>query len=293
VALASNEPAGMAPFVPGLLGLGGLGAVAAGVGAIAVIGGGGGGSDGGGTPDTTPPAVAVTEGTRSVNHVENGADYTNGVVIGGTSEPGATVAVLVNGHTQTATVDSTGHWTVTFPTTEVDPGEYETPVSVTATDAAGNSTTITDVLVVDTVPNPISFDAVTGDDRVNFVENSTGLVVTGSSLAGATLDVTLNGVTNNVVVGSDGHWTTTYPTGTLPAGEYTQTLTATSTDSHGNVSTSTHTFAVDTETSVTFTGTPGGDGTVNAAEAAAGVVLNGTAQHRLELRFRWRGMARR
>ncbi len=289
VALVSNEPAGMAPFVPGLLGLGGFGAIAAGAGAIAIIGGGGGGGGGGGTPDTTPPAVTVTEGTKSVKHVENGADYVNGVVIGGTSEPGAKIDVLVNGHTQTTTVDSSGNWTVTFPTTEVDPGEYEIPVVVKATDAAGNSTTWNDVLVVDTVPNPINFDAVTGDDKVNFVENSAGLVVTGTSNAGATLNVTLNGVTNSVVVGTDGHWTTTYPTGTLPTGEYTQTITATSTDTHGNTSTSTHTFAVDTQTSVAFTGTPGGDGMVNASEAAAGVVLNGTAQAGASVSVVWNG----
>lgn len=289
VAMVSNEPAGMAPFVPGLLGLGGFGAIAAGAGAIALVGGGGGGGGGGGTPDTTPPAVTVTEGTKSVNHVENGADYVNGVVIGGTSEPGAKIDVLVNGHTQTTTVDNTGHWTVTFPTTEVDPGEYEIPVVVKATDAAGNSTTWNDILVVDTVPNPINFDAVTGDDKVNFVENSTGLVVTGSSIAGATLNVTLNGVTNAVVVGSDGHWTTTYPVGTLPAGEYNQVITATSTDNHGNTSTSSHTFAVDTQTSVAFTGTPGDDGMVNASEAAAGVVLNGTAQAGAQVAVAWNG----
>ncbi|MDO8983400.1 Ig-like domain-containing protein [Cypionkella sp.] len=286
VAMVSNEPAGMAPFVPGLLGLGGFGAIAAGAGAIAVITGGGGG---GGTPDTTPPAMAVTEGTKSVNHVENGVDYVNGVVIAGTSEPGAKIDVLLNGHTQTTTVDNTGHWTVTFPTTEVDPGEYEIPVVVKATDAAGNSTTWNDVLVVDTLPNPINFDAVTGDDKVNFVENSTGLVVTGTSIAGAALDVTLNGVTKTVVVGTDGHWTTTYPTGTLPAGEYNQVITATSTDTHGNTSTSSHTFAVDTQTSITFTGTPGGDGMVNASEAAAGVVLNGTAQAGASISVAWNG----
>ena len=300
VALVSNEPAGMAPFVPGLLGLGGFGALAAGAGAIALIGGGsggggggeaggGGGGGGGGSTDTTPLAVAVTEGTKSVNHVENGVHYADGVAIGGTSEPGAKIDVLVNGHTQTTTVDDAGHWTVTFPTTEVDPGDYEIPVVVTATDAAGNSTTWNDVLVVDTVPNPINFDAVTGDDKVNFIENSTGLVVTGTSIAGATLDVTLNGVTNTLVVGSDGHWTTTYPTGTLPAGEYSQTITATSTDNHGNTSTSTHTFAVDTETSVAFTGSPGGDGMVNASEAAAGVVLQGTAQAGSSVSVAWNG----
>ena len=47
---ASDEPAGMAALVPGLMGgAGGLGTAAAVVGGAAVIGGGGGGSDGGGT----------------------------------------------------------------------------------------------------------------------------------------------------------------------------------------------------------------------------------------------------
>ena len=279
VAYVSDEPAGMAAFAPGLLGLGGLGAIAGGAAAIALVGGGGGGGGhGGGTPDTTPPALTVTEGTRSVGDVENGAEYVDGVTIGGTSEPGAIISVVINGHTQTTTTGSDGTWTVTFPTTEVPAGEYEIPAVITATDGVGNSTTLNDVLVVDTVPHPISFDAVTGDDRVNLVETQAGLVVTGTSTAGASLDVTLNGVTRTVVVGSDGHWTVVYPTGTLPAGEYSQTITATTTDENGNVSTETHTFQVDTQTSVAFTGQPGGDGMVNATEAGAGVLLQGTAQ---------------
>jgi len=287
-ALVSNEPAGMAPFVPGLLGgMGGIGAAAAGVGVISVIGGGG--SGGGGTQDTTPPSLTVTEGTKSVDHVENAAGYADGVTLGGTSEPGASISVLVNGHTQTTVVDADGHWTVTFPTTQVEPGEYEIPAVITATDAAGNKTIFNDVLVVDTVPNPISFDAVTGDDKVNFTENATGLVVSGTSIAGATLEVTLRGVTRTVTADAEGHWSATYVTGTLPAGEYTETLTAVSTDAHGNVSTVTHSFAVDTETSVAFTGQAGGDGTVNAAEAAGGVVLSGTAQAGAAISVAWNG----
>lgn len=291
VAYVSDEPAGMAAFAPGLLGLGGLGAVAAGAAAIAVIGGGGGGGHGGGgTPDTTPPALTVTEGTRSVGDVENGAEYVDGVTIGGTSEPGAIISVVINGHTQTTTTGTDGTWTVTFPTTEVPPGEYEIPAVITATDGAGNSTTLNDVLVVDTVPHPITFDAVTGDDRVNFVETQAGLVVTGTSTAGASLDVTLNGVTQTAVVDADGHWTVVYPTGTLPAGEYSQTITATTTDQNGNVSTETHTFLVDTQTSVAFTGQPGGDGTVNATEAGAGVLLQGTAQAGSAISVVWNGV---
>ena len=281
VALASNEPAGMAPFVPGLLGLGGFGAIAAGAGAIAIIGGGGGGSGGGdGTPDTTPPAVTVTEGTKSVNHVENGADYVNGVTIAGTGEPRATIEVLVNGHTQTAVVDRSGHWTVTFPTTEVDPGEYEIPVVVKATDAAGNSTTVNDMLVVDTMTS-VAFTGQPGgsDSIVNAAEAASGVILQGTAEAGAAISVVWNGTTVTTTANSSGVWTVNYAASAVTSGTYDATATVTSTDIHGNSATATQVVHVDTMTSVAVNaGQAGGDDFVNAAEAAGGLTLTGTAE---------------
>lgn len=289
----SNEPAGMAPFVPGLIGLGGLGPLAALVGGAAVLSGAGGGGGGGGTntpPDTTPPVVAITQGTETVHHVENLADYQNGVVLGGTSEPGATITVVVNNHTQTTTTDSSGNWTVTFPTTQVNPGDYKTPVTVTATDAAGNSTTISDNLVVDTIPIPITFSPVGGDDRVNMVDNSGDLVVTGHTDPGATLNVTLRGVTVSTTADSSGNWTAIYTHGTLPDGNgRTETITATTIDIHGNPTTATHDFVVDTQVSVAFTGQATGDGLVNGSEATSAIALSGTAEAGSSISVTWFG----
>lgn len=239
--------------------------------------------------DLTPPPVAAEGGTKSVGHTENLAAHADGVTISGSSEAGATIKVQIGTHTQTTTVGANGKWSVNFTQTQVQGGEYEIPVSITATDVNGNVTVKTETLVVDTVPHPITFDSVTSDNKVNFTESQSGLTVTGTSTAGATLQVTLQGVTQTAVVGSNGKWSVTYPSGTLPAGEYQATLTATTTDAAGNKSTVSHNFQVDTATSVAFTGQVAGDNTVNATEAAGGVTMTGTAQPGSSVSVAWNG----
>jgi len=240
--------------------------------------------------DMTPPAVEVTDGTASVGDVENSAEYQDGVTISGEGEPGAGIAVVVGSATQTTTVAANGTWSVTFPQTQIAAGEYQIPVQITATDALGNQTVLTDTLVIDTVPHPIGFNSVTADNVVNLTESQAGLVVTGTSTAGATMLVTLQEVTQQTTVAANGTWSVTYPAGTLPAGEYTATLTATTTDAAGNSSTASHSFEVDTLTSVAFSSTAVvGDDVVNASEAAGGVVLTGTAQPGASVSVAWNG----
>lgn len=239
--------------------------------------------------DLTPPDVSVEHGTKAVGDVENLQEYQDGVTISGKGEAGATISVVVGGATQTTTVSSSGTWSVTFSQSQVAGGEYEVPVTITATDPLGNKTVVTDTLVIDTVPNPITFDSVTADNTVSGAENGAALTVTGTSVAGATLTLTMQGVSQTVTVGSDGKWTATWPAGTLPGGEYTATITATSTDAAGNASSASKTFNVDTVTSVAFSGTVAGDNIVNAAEAAGGVVLTGTAQPGATVQVAWNG----
>lgn len=239
--------------------------------------------------DLTPPAVNVDHGTKSVGDVENLAEYQNGVSIDGKGEAGAKIEVKIGEHTQTTTVAANGTWSVTFTQAQVAAGEYEIPVKITATDPLGNQTVVNETLVVDTVPHPITFDSVTADNKVNFTETQSGLVVTGTSTAGATMEITLQGVKQTATVGADGKWSVTYATGTLPAGEYTATLTATTTDAAGNASSATHSFQVDTQTTVGFTGTVATDGTVNAVEAAGGVVLTGIGQAGSSVSVVWGG----
>jgi hypothetical protein len=240
--------------------------------------------------DMTPPEVEVTDGAKSTSDVENAAEYADGVTIAGEGEVGASIVVKVGEHTQTTTVGSDGTWSVTFPTSQIEPGEYEIPFTVTATDAVGNDTVLNDVLVIDTVPHPIAVNPVTADNTVNGAEAAAGFQITGTSTAGASLSVTIQGVTRVVTVGSDGAWSVSYAPGSLTPGEYDATISATTTDAAGNSSTTSHTFRVDTMTTVAFAPMPvATDDIVNATEAAGGVTMTGSAQPGATVQVAWNG----
>ncbi|MVO14921.1 Ig-like domain-containing protein [Parasedimentitalea huanghaiensis] len=260
-----------APFLGG-----GVAAGAAVVGGAAVLGGGGGG--GGGSTDTTPPTVDITAGTQSTGHVVNADDHTNNPTITGTGEPGATVSLEINGTTRTTTVANDGSWSVSFDTSEISTGEYDTNITIVTTDASGNSTTTTDVLEVDTIAPTASTDTVEGDDVINAVEASDGVVLTGTGEAGASIEVTFQGETQTTTVASDGSWSASYAASTITAGTYDSTITVVSTDAAGNSSTSTHTVTVDTTTSISIDSLLAGDNVINAAEHSSGVTVTGTAE---------------
>ncbi|MFT6169079.1 MAG: hypothetical protein ACJAR9_001195, partial [Celeribacter sp.] len=181
----------VAPLAPALLGLGGAGAAAvAGVVGVGLLGGGDDGDGDGGVPDTTPPVVVITDGVESTDDLVNGDDYDSGTVtITGTGEPGDTIDVSIGDVTVTTVVGEDGTWVGDFDSSTLDEGEYTSDVTVVATDEAGNSTTTTDALVVDTEAEDLTFDTVEGDDVVNIEEASDGLTISGTSEAGATVSV--------------------------------------------------------------------------------------------------------
>ncbi|MEX0364607.1 MAG: Ig-like domain-containing protein, partial [Ruegeria sp.] len=231
--------------------------------------------------DTTPPEVAVTAGTQSVGHTVNDSEMSGGVTLSGTGEPGATVAVTIDGVTRTTTVDGSGLWQATWQAGTLTTGEYSTGVSIISTDAFGNSTTISDTLVVDTV-SEVSLNTATveGDGVINAAEASDGVTLTGTTQPGSSVDVTFGGVTRAAVVDSSGNWTVDFTSSEIPSGETQVAVTAVATDAAGNSATATGTVDVDTIVDpLGFTSTAGGaDGVVNAAEATAGLVVTGVAE---------------
>lgn len=313
-AFAANEPAGMAPFIPGLLGgFGGVGTAAAAAGGLAVLGagvsggggtdtvtggtgetstgttstGGTGGTNSGEPADTTPPVVAIDQGTKTVSHVETGVAYQNGVQIGGTSEPGAKIDVLVNGNTQSTTAGADGTWTVTFPTTQVNPGQYEIPVVVTATDSAGNKVSANDTLVVDTVVQPFTHSASSaGSDGVlNAAESAQGLTVGGLVEPGSTVQVKLDNGSTYAATVTDGSWSYTFAASEITPGDlHNMQLTAIATDKYGNVSPPiVSPIKVDTLVSnfaLTNTDTSAikADMVLNGAEQQLGLKISGTVE---------------
>lgn len=219
--------------------------------------------------------VEVDEGVSGVGDVATGSDVESGVEIGGTGTPGGTVTVTIDGDTETTTVGDDGTWTVVFD--DIEGGEYETDVTVTIDDGT-NVVTVTETLIVDTIAT-VTITPVGGDDGVvNAEEFDGGVTLTGQVEEGASVIVTVGDMTYEAdVVG--GSWTLTLDDTVLPEGEYERTVTVTATDEYGNVGSSSTLVVVDTQTSLTMTtATIAGDGTVNSAEHAAGVTINGTAE---------------
>ncbi|WP_298256764.1 Ig-like domain-containing protein [uncultured Litoreibacter sp.] len=287
-AVAGEETATMlaAPLLAGLGGAGatGLGAAAAVVGGAAVLGSGGGGGGGAG-PDTEAPAVSLDTGVVSVDHVFDADDHADGVEIGGEGEPGVDIVVEIDGETQETVVGEDGTWEVVFDPTQVPEGEYDVDVIITATDAAGNTTTITDVVRVDTVTvvDVVTIDgSATGSgDIINAVEHADGVTLTGTGEVGANVVVTIeeSGATATAVVDADGNWSVDFGSDQVSTGEYTSTVTVTSTDAYGNEATATAEMVVDTFTEVAITGNnSGADGVYNGSEVGNATVMNGTAQ---------------
>jgi large repetitive protein len=236
--------------------------------------------------DMTPPQVQVTEGVYSINeYIENAAAFTNGVQIGGTGEVGATVAVTISGHTEIVTIGSSGTWQVTFNVPQVNGGDFHSyPVRVVATDPLGNTTTLNETLVIDTV-NGVSFnDVQAGDNVISAAERgaTAGVVLSGTGEAGASIVVTFEGKERITTVNGSGQWSVTFNSGDFPAGTYDSTVTVTSRDKAGNIATDSHVVKIDTEVTP-FVMKPNLAGQIddiylNGAEASAGLTVELTLE---------------
>lgn len=262
-----DDEVGMLQFAAPFLGWAGVGAAA--VGAAVLL------PDGGGP---AAPVVNIAVGVGTGDEVVNEADHADGVEVGGTGTVGGVVEVTIQGTTETTTVGADGTWRVVFDPTTVDTGEYETPISVTITNAGGTTST-TGKLVVDTEIDVTMAEAGGADGVINAVEHAAGVTLTGTVPGGDTVVVTIDGVDYGAVV-TGSSWSLDVPASVMGAGEYTQNVTITATDAAGNSATSSATVVVDTITSVTLdTSSVGGaDNVVNNVEHNDGVILTGTAQ---------------
>ena len=230
--------------------------------------------------DTTPPDVEFAPTTVATDDLVNLEEYNEGVSVNGTGEIGASISVTIEGVTHTTTVNDQGEWSVVYPAGELPTGEYDTVVTVVSSDEYGNTSTITEDIRIDTVPHPIDIHAETveGDGVVNFVEASDGVTITGSSTAGATVTVVIEGLSQEVLVDANGNWSTTF--NGLPGGEYDATITASTVDEAGNPSSTTETIRIDTEVrNFTMSSDHGGsDGVINQAEHGSGFTVTGTTE---------------
>ncbi|TAN51912.1 MAG: hypothetical protein EPN21_05315 [Methylococcaceae bacterium] len=157
-------------------------------------------------------------------------------------------------------------------------GEGEATLAIATTDQAGNSVSFNQVFWVDTLaPEAAGIDAVAGDDVVNAQETEVGVQLTGSKAAGST--VKLQGMAKDIVAYalSDTTWGAWIAPETLAAwGEGSYTLEVETEDAAGNSTRSERNFSISLrDVAAPTIDRVAGDHTINAQEAATGVVLSG------------------
>ncbi len=224
--------------------------------------------------------VALSNAPLTGDDILNAAEVSAGLTLTGTGQSGSTVSVVIEGVTKTATVAGDGTWSVSYGSADLTTGTYQTTAQVTSTDPAGNVVTTSHTFDVDTEINlTVNTAGVEGDGTINNAERADGATLTGTADAGATVEITIGSTVLTTTAASNGAWSVDIPASSIPTGETTLNFTAKATDQVGNVETTTGSIDVDTlVTNFGFTSQAGGDGTVNAQEAAQGISLTGTTE---------------
>ncbi|MFB4539267.1 Ig-like domain-containing protein [Enterobacter hormaechei subsp. steigerwaltii] len=236
------------------------------------------------TLDTTPPTVSfnVVAGDDVINSVEHGqAQVVSGTATG--ASVGDKLVITIGSNQYTTTVDASGKWSVGVPASDISAlTDGTVTLSATITDSAGNSSTQTHDVVVNTASVALTVNTLSGDDVINAAEAGASLVINGSSAQfanGTQVTITLNGKSYTATIQSDGAWTTTVPAadvGALADGARYQ-VTVSAQDSAGNSASATHTISVDTTAPVISVNTLSGDDVLNAAEAQQPLTVHGSS----------------
>jgi hypothetical protein len=202
--------------------------------------------------DTRVNNLSINGDTVEGDGVINAAERLEGggVQVTGTTEVGSTsVVVTLNGVAVNAVVQSNGNWTATYASSQVAEGTYDATVTADATDAAGNTLTVTDSIRVDTEVLPLNMTNGGGgaDNVANAAEAAVGIDLGGQVEVGSSVVVNFDGTNYDAAVDQAGNWSLTIPPSGIRAGTYDAPIRVTATDSVNNVDTINDVLAIDTD----------------------------------------------
>ncbi|MEQ9887086.1 Ig-like domain-containing protein [Pectobacterium zantedeschiae] len=202
---------------------------------------------------------------------------------------GQTVSVTIGTTIYSGTVDNNGNWSLQLPSsvlTGLPDGILN--ISVTVSDAAGNTSTVQGSAFVDLTPPVLTINPIGVDDIINIAESLLPLEISGTSPINDSgrpiiVNVTINGQIYQGLAQADGTWSVTVPAGDLqnmPNG--VTAITATLTDAAGNTGTVSHSITLDTDPAKAPTltiATLSNDDYLNLAESGQPLTINGSSQN--------------
>ncbi|MBF7957585.1 Ig-like domain-containing protein [Rahnella victoriana] len=232
--------------------------------------------------DTHLPSltIATLAGDDMLNAAEAGKDLT----LSGTSDAGAgrVVTLNLNGQTYTATVGADGNWSATVPAAQAGAlADGNVTISASVSDAAGNSTSTTHDLRVDTTVPVVTIDTIAGDNILNSAEQTQAQIVSGTSTggeAGDTVTLLVNGQTYTTTLTADGSWSIGLPASVFSSvadGSYTVSVSIT--DKAGNTGSQSTTVLVSSEVPELAINTVATDDIINAIEKGNALEISGTS----------------
>ncbi|SUG35349.1 large repetitive protein [Salmonella enterica subsp. arizonae] len=180
------------------------------------------------TRDSVPPRLTGGLDNASDTGVQgDNITHNSTPTFSGSTEAGLKVTITLNGQNYTVTANNAGKWSFTVPETLRD-GNYD--YSISTVDKAGNlSPTITGTLTVDNSSVALTggLDTTADPNIANGWSNNNDQTLKGTATPGATVIVTINGMTYTPIVTADGNWTLALPD--LSNNSYSYTVTATNT----------------------------------------------------------------
>ncbi|WP_242658872.1 Ig-like domain-containing protein, partial [Enterobacter genomosp. O] len=231
------------------------------------------------TVDTAAPVVTINTvaGDDILNTSEQGqAQIVSGKASGAAA--GDVVTVTVGGQTFTGVVLADGSWSVGVPASVIGAlGEGSHTISVSVTDAAGNTGSATHGVTLSGNPPEFTIDAISQDNVLNAQEAMQPLSLSGTSNLpnGSAITITLNNVNYQATV-ENGIWTVQVPVSdVLNLANTLYTVSVSGTDSVGNSGSAEANLLVDTVLPQVIINTFAGDNLVNNAEAGVDQTLSG------------------
>ncbi len=249
--------------------------------------------------DTSAPLVSITADMTTSDDIVNISEGSNGALaLTGTAtgefQTGDIVTLTINGVSYSGPLDAGGRYSISVPGNAlVADADHSIGISLSTTDAAGNSSTVTasEAYTVDQIAPTISIvlNPITADNIVNINEGAAASValsgtVSGSFQNGDTVTITLNGVNYSGVIDGSGIFSIVAPgAALLNDSDLSLQASVSTSDAAGNTSTATTSRSYQTDlvgpTPITLSLDPVTiDNTVNIAEGASSAVgISGTA----------------
>ncbi|HHZ3765380.1 TPA: BapA-related adhesin SiiEA [Escherichia coli] len=235
------------------------------------------------TVDLAAPVVTIN--TVAGDDIINATEHGQAQIISGTATgavAGDRLVVTIAGQQYVTSTDASGNWSVGVPASVISGlADGTVTISATITDSAGNSSTQTHNVQVNTAAVSLSVSTISGDNLINAAEAGSALTLSGTGTnfaTGTVVTVLLNGKGYSATIQSNGSWSVNVPAADVAAlsDGTSYTVSASAQDSAGNSATASRSVAVDLTAPVISINTVSTDDRLNAAEQQQPLTLNGS-----------------